>query len=126
MSRKKVLLAAVTILVLLIFSAAAYAMAAANTVPITALEDYSATVDTSTFYPECAGYTITVGTDGNDTLYGQGGHNNCIFGLAGDDVIYAGSGNKINIIDGGPGYNICYRGSKSGTYYFYNCQEIRN
>lgn len=114
-------------LLILIFIVSATALAAANTVPVTAMEDYRATITIYSIHPQCSGIVfnsknlLIIGTAGNDTLYGGNG-DNCILGLGGNDIIYAGHGNGTNIIDGGPGYNICYRGN--GPVTFINCQEI--
>ncbi|MHC1740766.1 MAG: hypothetical protein AB9897_06595 [Anaerolineaceae bacterium] len=108
------------ILFLMVVIIASYAMAAQNTVPVTALENYQATVDVAAIHPECSSYNLVLGTEGNDTnLKGKNGRDNCIFGYAGNDTI--SGGNKYNIIDGGSGYDTCTGNNKTQ---FYNCEVV--
>lgn len=119
--RIAIFLAVFLVMILLITS---YAMTASNTVPVTALMDYKATISGLGIPPECSGFNIVMGTSGDDNnLQGQSGRDNCIFGFEGNDTITAGNGNKINIIFGGPGIDYCKSGNK-GTFIFHDCEYI--
>ena len=56
---------------------------------------------------------ITEGTEGSDTLYGVNGYVDWMQGLAGDDVLYAGTGNDV--LDGGSGDDKLYGDRLSAT-----------
>ena len=106
----------------------ASALAASNSVPVTGLEDYRATVNLSSIFPQCSSifsggkYNLWVGTSGNDTYSGNNGTNNCIIGLGGDDHLTGG--NKNNVIDGGPGIDHCFSGVGNNQNTFINCEFI--
>jgi hypothetical protein len=132
-------------LLMLIFIASATALAAANTVPVTAMEDYRATVNFGSIVPDCSGITFAskdqllmgpfpgnianggngddciIGTAANESLSGGQG-NDVILGGAGNDHLYGGQGNDY--LDGGPGIDICEGGQGNGTDTFVNCETI--
>ncbi|WP_429352225.1 calcium-binding protein, partial [Paenibacillus sp. 4624] len=56
---------------------------------------------------------ITEGTEGNDTLYGVNGYVDWMQGLAGNDTLYAGSGDDV--LDGGSGDDKLYGDRLSGS-----------
>lgn len=62
---------------------------------------------------------MTEGTEGNDTLYGHDGYVDWMYGLAGNDKLYAGNGNDV--LDGGSGDDLLYEDSTSSdTLVSYN------
>ncbi len=135
-------------LALLIFLAAATAVAAANTVPVTAMGDSTRPITANTLKPSsCSAFVVSNlivgsgninGTNGNDLILGGtgadtidgrqgrdcilgGGGNDVINGNQGDDVIIGGPGDDD--IDGGQGAaDDCYAGGGSDT--FNRCEAI--
>ncbi|MCX6619211.1 MAG: hypothetical protein NTZ98_24330 [Acidobacteria bacterium] len=139
---------AFVLLAVLIFVAAATAVAAANTVPRTSLGDSSRAVTPNDLKPsQCSAFfvanlivgsgTIT-GTTGNDLILGSAGPddisgrqgNDCILGGGGNDTINGNQGDDV--ILGGPGDDdldgaqgtgdACYGGGGNDT--FNRCEAI--
>jgi len=136
------------VLAVLIFLAAATAVAAANTVPVTALGDSSrASTANDKKPPQCSAFVVTNlivgsgrinGTNANDLILGSagadditgrqgrdcivsGGGNDTINGNQADDVILGGLGDDD--IDGGAGTgDDCYANGGSDT--FNRCEAI--
>jgi hypothetical protein len=114
-----VLRVAIIGLVVLILVSSASAMAAANRVPVTAVEDVAMPITANDLKPpECASLNLTeiviwpdtiwgessshlvLGTSGTDLIFGGSG-SDCILGGGGGDLIFAGAGSDVCI--GGPG-----------------------
>lgn len=125
--RLAIILAAFVVMLLLITS---YAMTASNTVPVTALMDYKATISGLGVPTECAGMIF----GGNNQLVlppntSGGNGDDCVVGTSGSDSLKGGNGNDvlvgkggIDILDGGNGKNdVCY-GDCGST--FLNCETI--
>ena len=110
-------------LIILVLVSSINAIAAANTVPPTNLEDWRTGVNANTLKPpECAAINLTnivvgsgniLGTDGNDLIIGSAG-NDTIDGAKGDDCILGGSGDDA--LDGKQGYNVCLGGPGTDTF----------
>ena len=136
---------AFVLMAVLIFVAAATAVAAANTVPGTRLGDSTRGVTPNDFRPsECNAIFITNlivgsgninGTPGNDLILGSSGvdrinmgaGDDCVLGGAGADNINGGSGEDVLIgglgdddLDGGQGTDSCY--AAGGTDTFTRCE----
>lgn len=99
------------------------AVAAANTVPTTRVEDRNNSFNINYLKPSaCAGITVTnlvsgsgtlTGTSGNDLIIGSAGVDT-IDGLGGDDCILGGGGDDQ--ITGGDGTDICIGGAGADTF----------
>ena len=108
----------------LIVVSAASAMAAANLVPVTAVEDDVRPITANDLKPpECASLNLTeiviwpdriggessshlvLGTSGADWILGGSG-SDCILGGGGNDIIFGGAGSDVCI--GGPGSDTFY------------------
>ncbi len=135
-------------LALLIFLAAATAVAAANTVPGTSMGDSTRPITANDLKPsQCSAFFVANlvvgsgnlnGTNGNDLILGSvgadsidgrqgqdcvlgGDGNNVLNGNQGDDVLMGGAGDDD--IDGGPGAgDSCYAGGGADT--FNRCEFI--
>lgn len=99
------------------------AVAAANTVPSTRMEDQPITFQINHLRPSvCSGLSLTnlitgsgtiTGTSGNDLILGSAGADT-IDGLGGDDCILGGGGDDLII--GGDGSDICIGGPGSDSF----------
>jgi hypothetical protein len=136
------------ILAVLIFLAAATAVAAANSVPFTSLGDSSRGVTPNSLKPsQCIAFNVanlivgsgTInGTNGNDLIIGSAGADDitgrqgrdCILGGGGNDTINGNQGDDVILggpddddIDGGAGAgDECYANGGSDT--FNRCEAI--
>ncbi|NTU74758.1 MAG: hypothetical protein HGA86_01390 [Anaerolineaceae bacterium] len=120
-----ILAAAVTSLIVLVAVNVFGAFAAANTVPVTRLDQLTNAVLISQLVPTaCAGLNITniVYWSGSGTCSGSNG-NNLVLGTPGNDTINARKGNDCIVAGGGNDYvegkngnDICIEGPGADTY----------
>lgn len=115
----------------MIVMVSSYAMAAANTVPVTALEDITMTINISNVPVECVGMTFVKGKD--DLIfqppYDGGNGNDCLVGTTGNDTMNGGPGNDVLVgnggqdtLNGGQGNNDVCWGTCQST--FIGCEVI--
>ena len=122
--------------ILLIVLISFYVLTATNTVPVTSMGEYKATISPQTIIPACSGIDfnnkfnqLMFGTATGETINGGNG-NDCIVGGGGNDTLNGGPGNDILLggdgddsLDGGPGSaDVCYGGC--GTDTFNRCETV--